>query len=144
MTEQGFLRLEYDISRSGMQTPYHIAYLARVPFAAANIGLGGAYISQTKAVVRLLDHYPNIQCKESLIGDMLHGASYGAVCLSEKHSNISLTDIRSDIFSYPLLTLPHPPLSDAVLIFSQRTAHFVFVGQKLVSMEGLMSLAEIL
>ena len=96
MTEQGFLRLEYDISRSGMQTPYHISCLARIPFAAANIGLGGAYISQTKAVVRLLDHYPNIQSKESLIADMLHGASYGAVCLAEKHSNISLTDILYD------------------------------------------------
>lgn len=92
--EKGFLRLEDDMSRGGTQIPYHVSCLARMPFAAANIGLCGSYLTNTRAVIRLLDHYPNIQSKDSLIGDLLHGLSHGAVCLAERHSNISLSDVR--------------------------------------------------
>jgi alkylation response protein AidB-like acyl-CoA dehydrogenase len=94
MGDKSFFRLEHDVGRGGLQAPYHVSSLSRIPFAAANIGLGGAYVSNTSAVVRLLDHYPNIQAKASLIGDMIHGDSHGAVCLTERHSNISLTDVR--------------------------------------------------
>jgi hypothetical protein len=94
MGEKSFFRLEYDVNRGGLQTPYHVSSLCRIPFAAANIGLGGAYVSNTSAVIRLLDYYPNIRAKDSLIGDMIHGESHGAVCLTERHSNISLTDVR--------------------------------------------------
>ena len=90
----GFVGSEYEPSVGGAQTPLHIASLIRLPFLAANIGLSSSFVSHTNAVIRLLYYYPNIQNKESLIADMIIGKSHGAVCLTERHSNSSVTDVR--------------------------------------------------
>lgn len=90
----GFIGLEYDTNIGGAQMPLHVAFLARVPLAAANIGLCGSHITNTNSAIRLFNQFPNLQNKESLLIDMAIGKSHGSICLAERHSNSSITDIR--------------------------------------------------
>lgn len=90
----GFSGSEFDPSHGGTQAPFHIASLTRLPFAASNIGLCGVHLTNTLSTIRFIQHYPNIQNKDPLITDMVSGKSHGIVCLAERHSNSSITDVR--------------------------------------------------
>ena len=90
----GFPGLGASFVCSGAQVPFHIAALARVPFAYANIGLAGGYATQTEAVMRLLPNYANINHSSTVVGDMAQGLARGAMCLSEDHSLSSLSHVR--------------------------------------------------
>jgi alkylation response protein AidB-like acyl-CoA dehydrogenase len=92
--EMGFYGLEHDLDENGSQLPFHHAALARIPFAAANIGIAGAYLSNSNSVIRLLKFFNTVENQEKMISELAIGNNHGVVCLTERHSNSSITDLR--------------------------------------------------
>lgn len=92
--DAGFLALMVDSDFGGSQLPLHISALARVPFAAANVGLAGSYATMTNAVIDLLRGCESIKNPHKIIEQMVAGLAHGIVCLSEGHVDHSLTDVR--------------------------------------------------
>ena len=92
--DAGFMGLIFDTEYGGLQLPVHISALARMPFVAANVGLGGTYMDLTQGVGNLIRACGGKDMAAKWIPRLATGETFGTMCLSETQAGSSLTDVR--------------------------------------------------
>lgn len=91
--ESGFAGLIFDNEHNGLQLPLHIAAIARVPFLAANVGLGGTYFDLSQGVGNLIRVCGSKEQADKWIPQLISGESFGTMCLSETQAGSSLAEV---------------------------------------------------